>query len=104
MYAVIQTGGKQHRVEVGDVVYVEKLDLEDGTFSSFEVLAYGNDDDIRIGAPVLEDIKVEGRIVRQVKGRKTVVFMYKRKKDVRKKRGHRQPYTQVEITSILPVE
>ena len=102
MYAVIKTGGKQFKVEIGDKIYVEKLKAEDNTMVSFDVLAYANEDenDVRIGTPLVEGVTVEGRVVRQAKGRKIVVFMFKSKKDVRKKRGHRQPYTQVEITGI----
>lgn len=101
MYAIIKTGGKQYRVQVGDSIYVEKLDLEDGTAVAFDTVLFSDEEsDIRVGAPVLPDVKVEGRIVRQAKGKKVIVFKFKSKKNYRRKQGHRQPYTQVEITAI----
>ena len=100
MYAVIKTGGKQMKVQVGETVYVEKLDVADGEVVSFDALLIAGDDDVvRVGTPVLSE-KVEGKVVRQVKGAKVIAFRYKAKKNVRKKQGHRQPYTQVEITAI----
>ncbi len=100
MYAVIQTGGKQYRVQQGDVIFVEKLDAQAGDTVSFDVLLLGNENETKIGAPVVEGAKVEGNVVGQVKSAKIVVFKYKAKKSERKKQGHRQPYTKVEITAI----
>ena len=100
MYAVIQTGGKQYRVQQGDVIFVEKLDAQAGDTVSFDVLLLGNENETKIGAPVVEGAKVEGNVVGQVKSAKIVVFKYKAKKNERKKQGHRQPYTKVEITAI----
>ncbi len=101
MYAVIKTGGKQYRVQQGDVIYVEKLDVQDGEVVNFDVLMLGKDGaDAVIGAPVVEGAKVEGKVLSQVKSAKVVVFKYKAKKNERKKQGHRQPYTKVEITAI----
>ncbi|MDD4796357.1 MAG: 50S ribosomal protein L21 [Eubacteriales bacterium] len=100
MYAVIKSGGKQFKVSVGDVIYVEKLSMEDGAAVDFDVLVYANEEDIRIGTPVVEQAKVQGKVVRQVKGTKVYSLRYKAKKHSRTKRGHRQPYTQVEITAI----
>lgn len=101
MYAVIKTGGKQYRVQQGDVIYVEKLDVQDGEVINFDVLMLGKDGaDAVIGAPVVEGAKVEGKVLSQVKSAKVVVFKYKAKKNERKKQGHRQPYTKVEITAI----
>ena len=101
MYAVIQTGGKQYRVQQGDVIFVEKLDCQAGDAVTFDkVLLVGNDSEARIGAPTVEGAKVEGKAVAQVKSSKVVVFKYKAKKNERKKQGHRQPYTKVEITAI----
>jgi large subunit ribosomal protein L21 len=100
MYAVIASGGKQYRVNVGDTVYVEKLDKKDGAKVGFDVVMYVNEDDVRVGKPTLSDIVVEGKVVRQVKSKKVIVFKYKAKKNVRKKQGHRQPHTAVNITAI----
>ena len=101
MYAVIKTGGKQYRVQQGDVIFVEKLDAQADEAVTFdEVLFVGDGDQTRIGTPVVEGAKVEGKVVAQVKGRKIVVYKYKAKKNERKKQGHRQPYTKVEITAV----
>ena len=101
MYAVIQTGGKQYRVQQGDVIFVEKLDCQAGESVSFDqVLLVGGDEGTKIGAPVVEGAKVEGKALAQVKGQKIIVYKYKSKKNERKKKGHRQPYTKIEITAI----
>ena len=100
MYAVIQTGGKQYRVQQGDVIFVEKLNVQADETVSFDVLLLGDENGTKIGAPVVEGAKVEGKVVGQVKSAKIVVFKYKAKKNERKKQGHRQPYTKVEITAI----
>lgn len=100
MYAVILTGGKQYRVQQGDVIYVEKLEAQAGDAVNFDVLMLGKDDGAVIGAPVVTGAKVEGKVLDQVKSAKVVVFKYKAKKNSRKKQGHRQPYTKVEITAI----
>ncbi len=100
MYAVIQTGGKQYRVQQGDVIFVEKLNVQADETVSFDVLLLADENGTKIGAPVVEGAKVEGKVVGQVKSAKVVVFKYKAKKNERKKQGHRQPYTKVEITAI----
>ena len=101
MYAVIETGGKQYRVQNGDQICVEKLNVEDGAQVVFDkVLVCGEGADIKVGTPYLEGITVEGEAVESGKGKKVVIFKYKAKKDYRKKQGHRQPYTLVEITAI----
>ena len=100
MYAVIQTGGKQYRVQQGDVIYIEKLNEEDGAEVNFDVLLLGKDDGAVIGAPVVEGAKVTGKVVKQVKGAKVVLMKYKSKKNSRMKQGHRQPFTKVEITFV----
>ena len=100
MYAIIATGGKQYRVSEGDVIYIEKIDAQVDSTVSFDVLLVGNDGDVRIGTPIVEGAKVEGKVVGQVRGEKIVVFKYKSKKNYRRKQGHRQPYTEVEITKI----
>ena len=100
MYAIIATGGKQYRVCEGDVIYIEKLDVEVDSTVSFDVLLVGNDGDVKVGTPVVEGVKVEGKVVGQVRGDKIIVFKYKSKKNYRRKQGLRQPYTKVEITKI----
>lgn len=100
MYAVILTGGKQYRVQQGDVIYVEKLEAQAGDAVNFDVLMLGKDEGAVIGAPVVAGAKVEGKVLDQIKSAKVVVMKYKAKKNSRKKQGHRQPYTKVEITAI----
>ena len=101
MYAVIKTGGKQYRVQQGDVIFVEKLNAQSDEAVTFdEVLLVGDADQSKVGTPVVEGAKVEGKVLAQVKSRKIVVYKYKAKKNERKKQGHRQPYTKVEITAI----
>ena len=101
MYAVIQTGGKQYRVQQGDVIFVEKINAQADEAVTFdEVLLVGNDGETKIGTPVVEGANVEGKVLAQVKSKKIVVYKYKAKKNERKKQGHRQPYTKVEITAI----
>ncbi len=100
MYAVIKTGGKQYRVQQGDVIYVEKLDAQADEMVSFDALLIENGDETKIGTPVVEGAKVEGKVISQVKSAKVVVYKYKAKKNERKKQGHRQPYTKVEITTV----
>lgn len=100
MYAIIATGGKQYRVSEGDVIYVEKLDKQADEAVEFSALMVGGEDGVKVGTPVVEGVKVEGKVLAQVKGEKIVVFKYKSKKNYRRKQGHRQPYTKVEITKI----
>ena len=101
MYAVIKTGGKQYRVQQGDVIFVEKIDSQADEAVTFEEVLLVNDgDQTRIGAPTVAGAKVEGKVLGQVKGQKSVVDKYKAKKNERKKQGHLQPYTKVEITAI----
>ena len=100
MYAIIQTGGKQYKVEVGDQVSVEKLDAEVNAEVEFETLLVADDSGVKVGKPILEGVVVRGKVLEHGKGKKVVVFKYKPKKNIRTKRGHRQPYTKVEILSI----
>ena len=101
MYAVLATGGKQYRVQEGDVIYVEKLDAEvDATVELEEVLAVGTDTGIKVGTPVVEGAKVVAKVAAQGKAKKVIVFKYKSKKDYRRKNGHRQPYTKLVIEKI----
>lgn len=101
MYAVIQTGGKQYKVEEGDVISVEKLDAEVGTTVSInEVLIVGKDNETLVGTPCVAGATVEAEVVEIGKAKKVVIFKYKAKKDSRKKQGHRQPYTKLQIKAI----
>ena len=101
MYAVLVTGGKQFRVQEGDVIYVEKLNAEvDSTVELTEVLAVSNGETLKVGTPVVEGAKVVAKVAAQGKAKKITVFKYKPKKDYRKKQGHRQPYTMVKIESL----
>ena len=101
MYAIIETGGKQYKVQNGDQIKVEKLNAEAGSDVVFDkVLAAGEGADIKVGTPYLEGLTVEGEVVESGKGDKVIIFKYKSKKDYRKKQGHRQPYTLVEIKAV----
>ncbi|MBQ8151514.1 MAG: 50S ribosomal protein L21 [Firmicutes bacterium] len=101
MYAIIETGGKQYKVENGDRITVEKLNVADGETVVFDkVLVLADEAGVKVGAPYVEGVTVEGTAVETGKGKKVVIFKYKAKKDYRKKQGHRQPYTLVEISAI----
>ena len=101
MKAVIVTGGKQYTVAEGDVLYIEKLDVEAEAEVKFEqVLAILDGENSKIGAPLVEGAAVEAKVVKNGKAKKITVFKYKAKKGEKKKQGHRQPYTKVEITKI----
>ena len=100
MYAIIATGGKQYRVSQGDVIYIEKVNQDVDSTISFDVLMVENNGDVRVGSPIVEGAKVEGKVVAQVKGEKIIIYKYKSKKNYHRKAGHRQPYTKVEITAI----
>ena len=101
MYAIIETGGKQYKVEAGDVIYIEKLDVEAESEVVFDkVIAVGSEDGIKTGAPYVEGATVAAKAVKNGKGKKIVVFTYKAKKGCARKKGHRQPYTKVEISAI----
>lgn len=101
MYAVIETGGKQYRVQEGDTIFVEKVAGNEGEALSFDkVLLISNDEDIKVGKPYVDGVSVNGIILEHGKAKKIVVFKFKRKKDYRKKQGHRQPYTKVKIEKI----
>lgn len=101
MYAIIETGGKQYKVEPGDTVYIEKLDAEENSHYTFEnVVAVGTDDGISVGAPYVKGATVTAKVVKNGKAKKVTVFTYKPKKNEKRKLGHRQPYTKVEISAI----
>ena len=102
MYAVIQTGGKQYRVQVGDVVQVERIQGDVGSSVVFDrVMMMGGDDDVKLGAPVLDGAQVRGTVVEQDRDRKVLIYTYKRRKNSnRKTQGHRQAFTAVKIDAI----
>ena len=102
MYAIIETGGKQYRVQGGDVLFVEKLEAEEGDTINFDkVLLVSKEGDLLAGKPYVEDAKVEADVLEQGKAKKMIVFKYKAKKNYRKKQGHRQPYTKVKVEKIV---
>jgi large subunit ribosomal protein L21 len=102
MYAVIETGGKQYRVEQGDVLFVEKLEVAEGdTISLDKVLLVSNEGNVSAGKPYVDGAKVEATVLEQGKAKKIVVFKYKAKKNYRKKQGHRQPFTKLKIENIV---
>ena len=101
MKAIIVTGGKQYTVSEGDVLYIEKLGAEvEETVKFDQVLAVLDGENTKVGTPVVEGALVEAKVVKNGKGKKIVVFKYKAKKGEKRKMGHRQPYTKVEITNI----
>ena len=100
MYAIIETGGKQYKVQKGDVIFIEKLAEEEGTVNFDKVIAVVDDDGITIGSPYVDGVSVAAKIIKHGKSKKITVFTYKPKKSEKRKMGHRQPYTKVEITSI----
>jgi large subunit ribosomal protein L21 len=101
MYAIIETGGKQYKVQEGDVLFVEKLNVNEGETVTFDrVLAVSKESGLVIGAPVVSGASVSAKVEKQGKSKKIIVFKYKAKKNERKKQGHRQPYTKVVIEKI----
>ncbi len=101
MYAVIETGGKQYQVKVGDILNVEKLGLEEGEKVTFDkVIAVADDNGFNCGAPYVEGAKVEATVLKNARNKKIIVYKYKPKKGYHKKQGHRQYFTKVKIESI----
>ena len=100
MYAIFETGGKQYKAGKGDVVFVEKLAVEPGKSVAFDALVVADGGDVKIGTPVVEGAKVRAKVIEHGKEKKVVVFKYKPKRKYRKKQGHRQPYTKLEVTGI----
>ena len=100
MYAIIETGGKQYKVNEGDIIFIEKLDVNEGDTVDFCVKAISVGDEFKVGAPTVEGAVVSGKVIANGKGKKIYVMKYKTKKNEKKKIGHRQPYTKVQIESI----
>lgn len=101
MYAIIETGGKQYKVSEGDVLYIEKLEVSAEDSVKFDkVLAIGGDNDVVVGAPYVDGVSVDAKVLKNGKAKKILIFKYKPKKGYRRRQGHRQPYTKVEISKI----
>ena len=101
MYAIVKTGGKQYKVAQGDVLFVEKLEANEGDVVTLDqVLAVAGENGLTVGAPVVKGATVTAKVVAQGKAKKVIVYKYKAKKDYRRKQGHRQPYTKLVIESI----
>ena len=101
MYAIIETGGKQYRVQEGDILFLEKLDAKEEESIIFDrVMAIGGDGEAKIGAPTLNGAKVAAKVLKNGKAKKITVFTYRAKKGSKRKMGHRQPYTKEQIATI----
>ncbi len=101
MYAIIETGGKQYKVQEGDTLFVEKLNASEGDLVTIEkVLAVSNEGNLTFGNPTVNGAKVDAKVLKQDKAKKIIIFKYKPKKNYRKKQGHRQPYTKLLIEKI----
>jgi len=101
MYAIIETGGKQYKVQNGDVLFIEKLNVAEEASVTFDkVIALHNDAELKVGAPYVEGATVTANVLKNGKGKKITVFTYKPKKGQSRKMGHRQPYTKVQIDTI----
>ncbi|WP_424768143.1 50S ribosomal protein L21 [Paenibacillus sp. sgz302251] len=101
MFAIIETGGKQYKVQEGDVIYIEKLDTNAGDSVTFDrVLAVSKGDGLVTGTPLVSGVSVSGKVEKQGRGQKIIVYKYKAKKNYRRKQGHRQPFTKVTIEKI----
>ncbi len=101
MYAIIETGGKQYKVQEGDVIFVEKLSANEGDSITFDrVLAVSGANGLSVGSPLLAGAAVTAKVEKHVKGEKIIVYKYKPKKNYHRKQGHRQPYTKVTIQAI----
>ena len=101
MYAIIATGGKQYKVSEGDVIKVEKLGVEAGSAYTFDQVLVVGGEAVKVGTPTVDGAKVEASVVSEGKGKKVIVYKYKRKTGYHKKNGHRQLFTQVKIDSIV---
>ncbi len=100
MYAIVKTGGKQYCVEVGKKISVEKLDVEVGSEVTLDEVLFIGGDKVEIGAPFVKGAKVLAKVIEQGKGKKIRIFKYKAKSNYRRRQGHRQPFTLLEVTAI----
>ncbi|MFC5558157.1 50S ribosomal protein L21 [Ureibacillus thermophilus] len=100
MYAIIETGGKQYKVEAGQEIYVEKLGVEPNETVTFDKVLFVGGETVKVGTPTVEGATVTAKVVKEGRGKKITVFKYKAKKNYRRKQGHRQPYTKLVIESI----
>ncbi|MED3549146.1 50S ribosomal protein L21 [Cytobacillus praedii] len=100
MYAIIETGGKQVKVEEGQTIYIEKLNAEAGETVTFDKVLFVGGDNVKVGSPVVAGATVTAKVEKQGRQKKIIVFKYKAKKNYHKKQGHRQPYTKVVIEKI----
>lgn len=100
MYAIIETGGKQIKVEEGQAVYIEKLDAGEGDQVTFEKVVFVGGDNVKVGAPYVDGATVSAKVEKNGRAKKIIVYKYKAKKNYRRKQGHRQPYTKVVIEKI----
>lgn len=101
MYAIVETGGKQYRVSEGDILFVEKLEVEvEQNIELASVIAVGSDEGLKVGNPYVDGAKVTAKVLKQGKNKKVTVFTYRPKKDSKHKMGHRQPYTKLQIEKI----
>lgn len=100
MFAIIETGGKQYKVQYGDVIFVEKLAAEENSTVNFQVVAVCGEDGLKVGKPYVEGATVTGKVLKNGKGKKLHILTYRPKKGSARKMGHRQPFTKVEITEI----
>lgn len=100
MYAIIETGGKQIKVEAGQAIYIEKLNAETGETVTFDKVLFVGGESVKVGSPLVDGATVTAKVEKQGRQKKIVVFKYKAKKNYHKKQGHRQPYTKVIIETI----
>jgi len=100
VYAIIETGGKQLKVEEGSAIYVEKLDATEGDTFTFDKVLFVGGENVKVGSPFVEGATVTAKVEKQGRAKKIVVFKYKSKKNYHKKQGHRQPYTKVVVEKI----
>ena len=100
MYAIIETGGKQIKVEAGQAIYIEKLDVEADEIVTFDKVLFVGGEDVKVGSSIVEGATVTAKVEKKVTAKKIIVFKYKAKKNYRKKQGHRQPYTKLVVEAI----
>ncbi|MCP8967313.1 50S ribosomal protein L21 [Ectobacillus ponti] len=100
MYAIIETGGKQIKVEAGQAIYVEKLNAAAGETVTFDKVLFVGGENVKVGSPLVAGATVTAKVEKEGRGKKIIVFKYKAKKNMRRKQGHRQPYTKLVVEAI----